>query len=262
MGHASPETTAAYVHLAPEDAGCRVRPPPGRCGRERRRRGHAAPTRGTGSAGRLRRRGRTLPAARIPAAAPQRRRSGCWRCIRSCRCGCRRPTWARLADVKRTGAWPFLTWSFRRGSSAPRRRSAAGQDVRRPLSPVDRPPIAGRRRSVARWRVSSAGARTGAARCVPRRAGPGLPHRRQDPRRADRRRPRRLRRVRSPRPPRCVAGREVAQLGPRRSACTRPAIELRICQRPPRLAGPGQATSPSGSQAISQPGSAQPRCAI
>jgi site-specific recombinase XerD len=30
-----------------------------------------------------------------------------------------RPTWARLADVKRTGAWPFLTWCFVEGHLRP-----------------------------------------------------------------------------------------------------------------------------------------------
>ncbi len=40
--------------------------------------------------------------------------------------GWTRPAPTRLADLKRTGAWPFLTWCF-----------AAGQRPRRPLPGMD-----------------------------------------------------------------------------------------------------------------------------
>src|SRR5258706_346648 len=47
-----------------------------------------------------------------------------------------RQTWTRLADVKRTGRWPFLTWCFVEGHLA-RHRPAPVQDARRPLRAVD-----------------------------------------------------------------------------------------------------------------------------
>ena len=48
-----------------------------------------------------------------------------------------RPTPARLADLKRTGAWPFLTWCFARRAPATGSRPAARQAPRRPLRGVD-----------------------------------------------------------------------------------------------------------------------------
>jgi hypothetical protein len=72
--------------------------------------GHAAPTRRTQPADRLRRRGRDLP---VGPDAKRLRRNAATRLLaihpRPAE-WMTRPTPARLADLARTGAWSFLAW--------------------------------------------------------------------------------------------------------------------------------------------------------
>ena len=72
----------------------------------------------------------------------------------------RRPTPARLADLKRTGAWPFLSWCFAEGHLRPTWICCS------PRLPVTftgsgRPGIPATCSRSPKWRSGSGGARTG-----------------------------------------------------------------------------------------------------
>ena len=163
----------------------------------------------------------------------------------------RRPTPARLADLKRTGAWPFLSWCFAEGHLTPDLDLLLAKTpgdlylqwaARHPGDVQQITEVAQRFGWSANWTRD----------VCPRRAGPDLPDRGQDPQPARRWR---LRRVR----PGPGGG---AQRGPpswvhnssRAFSLHQACYELRICQHPPRQARPGQATIAQRVQAISQPG--------
>ena len=108
MGHANPETTAALRSAVTRRRWPPSTPGPGQRPGERPGRRHAAPPGGAGPAGRLRRStpvGRRCRSARTgQAVPPQRRRAAAGRHPQLA-AWMRRPTPARLADLKRTGAW-------------------------------------------------------------------------------------------------------------------------------------------------------------
>ena len=163
----------------------------------------------------------------------------------------RRPTPARLADLKRTGAWPFLTWCFVEGHLTPDLDLLLAKtpgDLYRQWA--DRHPVDVRQVTEVAQRFGWSANWTrdvtrGALALVCLTAGKTLGDLSDEDFAA-------FARALAGAP---TAGRDAwmhnsARVFSLHQAC----YELRICQHPPRQARPGQATIAQRVQAISQPG--------
>ena len=176
---------------------------------------------------------------------------GCWPLHPQLAAWMSRPTPARLADLKRTGAWPFLTWCFIGGHLLPDLDLLLAKTpgdlylqwaVRHPGDVQQVTEVAQRFGWSANW---TRDVTRGGLALVCLTAGKSLGELGDDDFAA-------FARALAEAP---TAGRDAwmhnsARVFSLHQAC----YELRICQHPPRQARPGQATIAQRVQAISQPG--------